>query len=77
MKTFSEWAWQETEALRQRILELPFNRELANGTLTRERFQFYMIQDAACSAARANRCMASGSGALAAATASAREYCSR
>ncbi len=46
MKTFSEWAWQETEALRQRILDLPFNRELANGTLTQERFQFYMIQDA-------------------------------
>ncbi len=46
MKTFSEWAWQETEALRQRILKLPFNRELANGTLTRERLQFYMIQDA-------------------------------
>ncbi len=46
MQTFSEWAWRETEALRQRILELPFNKELANGTLTRERFQFYMIQDA-------------------------------
>jgi thiaminase/transcriptional activator TenA len=46
MKTFSDWAWQETAALRQRILDLPFNRELADGTLTQERFQFYMIQDA-------------------------------
>ena len=46
MKTFNEWARQETETPRQRILDLPFNRELAKGTLTRERFQFYMIQDA-------------------------------
>ncbi len=28
------------------ILELPFNRELAAGTLSRERFTYYMIQDA-------------------------------
>ncbi len=46
MKTFSDWAWQETAVLRQRILDLPFNRELADGTLTQERFRFYMIQDA-------------------------------
>ena len=46
MNTFSEWAWRETAELRQRILALPFNEELADGTLTQERFQFYMIQDA-------------------------------
>lgn len=46
MKTFSEHAWQETESLRKCILDLPFNRELALGTLTKEQFQFYMIQDA-------------------------------
>jgi thiaminase/transcriptional activator TenA len=46
MKAFSELAWAEMAALRQGILDLPFNRELADGTLTQERFQFYMIQDA-------------------------------
>jgi len=46
MKTFSKLAWVEVAALQQSILELPFNRELADGTLSRERFQFYMIQDA-------------------------------
>ena len=46
MKSFSKWAWRETTALRQRILDLPFNKELANGTLTQEHFHFYMIQDA-------------------------------
>lgn len=46
MKAFSELAWTETAALRQDILDLPFNRELADGALTQERFQFYMIQDA-------------------------------
>jgi thiaminase/transcriptional activator TenA len=46
MTTFSEQAWSETSALYRRILDLPFNRELAAGTLAEERFQFYMIQDA-------------------------------
>jgi thiaminase/transcriptional activator TenA len=46
MPTFSERAWNETGALYRRILDLPFNRELAAGTLSRERFQFYMTQDA-------------------------------
>jgi len=27
------------------MLDLPFNRELAAGTLARERFQFYLVQD--------------------------------
>jgi thiaminase/transcriptional activator TenA len=46
MKNFSEVAWAESSPLYQRILDLPFNRELAEGTLSQERFQFYMVQDA-------------------------------
>ncbi|MGP1395244.1 MAG: thiaminase II [Inquilinaceae bacterium] len=46
MKTFSDRAWDRTEALRRRIDDLPFNRELAAGRLSRARFRFYMIQDA-------------------------------
>jgi len=46
MNKFTEHAWAETTALRQAILALPFNRELTEGTLSQERFQFYMIQDA-------------------------------
>ena len=43
---FSEQAWGEIAPIHARILEHPFIRELALGTLSRERFQFYMIQDA-------------------------------
>lgn len=46
MSKFTERAWAETRALRDAILELPFNRELAEGALSQERFQFYMVQDA-------------------------------
>ena len=46
MTAFSERAWTETSDLYRRILDLPFNRELAAGTLSQERFQFYMTQDA-------------------------------
>ena len=45
MTTFSAQAWEETASLYGRILDLPFNRELAAGTLSPERFRFYMIQD--------------------------------
>lgn len=44
--TFSDRAWEETADLYRRILDLPFNRELADGTLSEDRFRFYMIQDA-------------------------------
>lgn len=44
--SFSGAAWQRIEGLYGAILELPFNRELAAGTLSRERFVFYMLQDA-------------------------------
>ncbi|MQA07961.1 MAG: thiaminase II [Pseudonocardiaceae bacterium] len=43
---FCEQAWKHTERIQQAVLELPFNLELATGTLSRERFQFYMAQDA-------------------------------
>ncbi len=43
---FSEEAWQHTAALRAAIHRLPFNAELAAGTLAPERFRFYILQDA-------------------------------
>ncbi len=46
MTSFSELAWQRTERLRQAIHELPFNTELSHGSLSRERFQGYIVQDA-------------------------------
>lgn len=46
MALFSEHAWQRTAPLRAAIHALPFNTELAAGTLSRERFQGYIIQDA-------------------------------
>ena len=46
MTQFSEAAWQRTAKLRQAIDALPFNTELAAGTLGRERFQGYIVQDA-------------------------------
>ena len=45
MNTFSNHAWQDIAALRQQIYDMPFNRELAAGTLSEPRFRFYMIQD--------------------------------
>lgn len=46
MSTFSTQAWQRNHALYQRILDLPFNRDLTRGTLDQAAFQHYMIQDA-------------------------------
>jgi thiaminase (transcriptional activator TenA) len=46
MARFSEMARQRTQALRAAIAALPFNRELAAGTLAREKFQHYITQDA-------------------------------
>ena len=46
MAGFTQRAWDATADLRAGILDLPFNRELATGVLNKERFQFYMIQDA-------------------------------
>ena len=44
--TFSSKLQAETASLLERILDLPFNRELAAGTLSAERFQHYVVQDA-------------------------------
>jgi thiaminase/transcriptional activator TenA len=46
MTRFSNEAWQRTAALRRAIHDLPFNIELAAGSLSRERFQTYITQDA-------------------------------
>lgn len=43
---FSEAVWQRNLDLYQRTLALPFNQELAAGTLSREAFSHYVIQDA-------------------------------
>jgi thiaminase (transcriptional activator TenA) len=46
MKKFCNEAWRHTVKLQQAVLDHPFNEELAEGTLSRERFQFYLAQDA-------------------------------
>jgi thiaminase (transcriptional activator TenA) len=46
MTSFSDTAWQRTARLRQAIHDLPFNTELAAGSLSRARFQGYITQDA-------------------------------
>ena len=46
MTLFSEAAWRRTARLREAIHGLPFNTELALGSLSRERFQAYIVQDA-------------------------------
>jgi thiaminase (transcriptional activator TenA) len=46
MTRFSENAWLCTTSLRAGIHNLPFNTELAAGSLSRDRFQTYIIQDA-------------------------------
>lgn len=46
MIRFSDEAWRRTTSLREAIHKLPFNAELAVGSLSRARFQTYIIQDA-------------------------------
>ena len=46
MTEFSTQAWQQNLPLYEAILDLPFNRELAAGTLDENRFRHYIIQDA-------------------------------
>jgi thiaminase/transcriptional activator TenA len=43
---FTDELWQEIQPVYQAIIEHPFNRELASGVLARERFLFYIQQDA-------------------------------
>lgn len=44
--SFSQDVWQRNEALYQKTLALPFNQELALGTLSKDAFCHYVIQDA-------------------------------
>ena len=46
MPTFSTSAWQYNLPLYQAIIAMPFNAELAAGTLREDRFRHYIIQDA-------------------------------
>jgi thiaminase (transcriptional activator TenA) len=46
MTRFSEEAWERNAGLRAAIHRLPFNTELAAGTLMPDRFRFYILQDA-------------------------------
>jgi thiaminase (transcriptional activator TenA) len=46
MSTFTGSAWAAVAPIRARIDELPFVRELGAGTLARERFTYYLAQDA-------------------------------
>src|SRR6516162_5592487 len=46
MIRFSEEAWDRTRRLREAIHRLPFNTELAAGSLTRERFRGHILPDA-------------------------------
>jgi len=43
---FSATLWQQAAPIYQAIIEHPFNRDLADGSLPRERFEFYIQQDA-------------------------------
>lgn len=43
---FSDTLWQGVKPIYQKIVDHPFNNELAQGTLSYERFIFYMEQDA-------------------------------
>lgn len=46
MTSFCADAWQRTAKLMAAMTDLPFNRELADGSLAQQRFQFYLVQDA-------------------------------
>ncbi len=43
---WSEEVWKKVEGIYEEILQLPFVKELTAGTLSRERFFFYIKQDA-------------------------------
>lgn len=45
MTTFSDRAWVSIAGLMEAIYDLPFNRELASGTLDPARFRYYIQQD--------------------------------
>ncbi len=46
MSGFSAQLWEASSGIRERIGQLAFVRELADGSLSRERFGYYLAQDA-------------------------------
>ncbi|WP_194775008.1 thiaminase II [Pararhodonellum marinum] len=44
--TWTESVWQRIDPLYKKIIHLPFNQELLKGSLPREKFKFYLAQDA-------------------------------
>lgn len=44
--SFTNLLWNEIKPIYQKILDLPFNKELTDGTLPENKFAFYMKQDA-------------------------------
>jgi len=46
MESFSQSAWKRNLKIYEKILAMPFNQDLMNGTLAQSRFKHYMIQDA-------------------------------
>lgn len=42
---WTDKTWEEIKPIYQKIIEMPFIKELKNGTLPLEKFQFYMGQD--------------------------------
>jgi thiaminase/transcriptional activator TenA len=42
---FTDQLWESTKGIYDRILNLPFNQELMKGTLSMDRFIFYLRQD--------------------------------
>lgn len=44
--SFSQDVWQRNLALYEKTLALPFNQELSQGTLSKDIFSHYVIQDA-------------------------------
>ncbi|KIA89188.1 transcriptional regulator [Pedobacter kyungheensis] len=43
---WSEQAWELVKPIYDKILAMPFNQELSDGTLPKEKFIFYLAQDA-------------------------------
>lgn len=43
--TFTETCWEHTRDIYDAIINHPFNRELGKGTLSKDRFTFYVQQD--------------------------------
>ncbi|WP_300369315.1 TenA family protein [Brachyspira sp.] len=42
---FSEIVWKKNEVVYQKIINMPFNKELMAGTLNKEKFAYYIEQD--------------------------------